>query len=250
MDFTTRPDLSIDDGPAVSAPVGAPAFPERPDVSFITDDGGWDTYLWSLLPFTPERGPKDLGEMADAIDAQVGEDGQIGDFNLIGHGVPGAMATGEQTIGRSVPGRVYDDENALIDIAGHMPDDAEIVLGGCNFAAGTEQNPTAGVDEMMRLAQLTDQRVSGGVSVQLPFPGIEGTKVTAIPGVDGGPPTYETRSTWFDQAYDALASLYENKLPIKEAKQEKLGDKLDGTLGPVAPPLEPVLPPITLPPSP
>jgi hypothetical protein len=237
MDFGTRPEESTDAAPSnAPAEVGAPAFPDAappPNVSFVVDDGGWDTWAWSQLPGAAPRGPKDLGEMADSIDAQVGEDGQIGDFNLIGHGVPGSMETGEKIIGNPQSGHPHDENEDLRRIADHMPEDKEIVMGGCNFAEGQE-----GAQALLDIARDTDQRASGGISLQLPLPGIEGTKYTAVPGVDGGAPTLEKRSTWFDQMYDGASNIVEAGLGLAATKEEKLERALAPDVGPVLPPIE------------
>ncbi|MFN0248568.1 MAG: hypothetical protein ACKV2T_16870 [Kofleriaceae bacterium] len=233
----------------------------RPDVSFVADDGNWDTWLWSKMPWSAPRGPDDLVEMEEHIDGLVGPDGLIGDFNLIGHGVPGLMSVGHGVIGDpSAPNPKHptmdpDQLRALQAIAGHMAEDSEIVLGGCNFGADPES--------LRRIAEAVDQTVVGGKAMQLPFPGIEGTEIRAIPSdIPGMPPTLVEESSWSDPYYDVIADMIGGKKDWKRGLPEsaqslgasametatnlgqQVGQQVGLQAGVIAP--EPVLPPIEL----
>lgn len=242
-------DFSSDTEPVVMQPLQHPDEPiTRPDVSFVADDGRWDTWLWSQMPWSAPRGPDDLVDMEKHIDGLVGPDGLIGDLNLIGHGVPGLMNVGHGVIGDptnpmpGLPTMGPEQLAALQAIAGHMAEDSEIVLGGCNFG----QDPGS----LAAIAKAVDQTVVAGKAMQLPFPGIEGTEIRAIPSdIPGGEPTLVEVSSWSDPIYDTVADLIGGK---KDWKRGLLGDTLDlgASLGQqmgMGADIGPVLPPIELP---
>ena len=246
-------DFSSDTKDPVMQPLQDPDKPlTRPDVSFVADDGKWDTWLWSQMLWSAPRGPDDLVGMEEHIDGLVGPDGLIGDFNLIGHGVPGLMSTGHGVVGvpsnpdPRLPTMGPEQLAALQAIAGHMAEDSEIVLGGCNFGA----DPAS----LQRIAELTDQTTVGGKAMQLPFPGIEGTEIRAIPSdIPGMPATLVEESSWSDPYYDVIADMIGGKKDWKRGLASGLGafaaetaTELGQQAGLIAPD-EPVLPPITLP---
>ena len=194
-------DFSSPTEPVVMQPLQDPEKPiTRPDVSFVADDGGWDTWLWSQMAWSAPRGPDDLVGMEEQIDQMVGPDGLIGDFNLIGHGIPGLMSLGDPRHGFvQDPKRMDPAELAALQaITGHMAEDSELVLGGCNFG----MDPAA----LAEIARTVDQTTVAGKSIQLPLPGIEGTEVRAIPSdIPGGEPTIVEESNFGDKLYDEVA---------------------------------------------
>jgi Domain of unknown function (DUF4347) len=157
----------------------------------VSNDGGGDTGLWSLLT-GEERGPENLTQAAAEIDRKVAEGGQLESFEIAGHGFPGQQEFGTSTIGL---GMSKTDKTALEDIAANIEPGGEIVLGGCNIA----ETP-AGIEEMKKLAKMTGHPVTAGVAVQMPIPGIEGTQVTVTP--DG---KVVRESSALDQLYDVAA---------------------------------------------
>ena len=267
-------DFSSPTEPAVKQPQQDPEKPiTRPDVSFVADDGNWDTWLWSQMPWSAPRGPDDLVGMEEQIDQMVGSDGLIGDFNLIGHGVPGAMSLGDPNEGFvGDPDAMHSDQLAALQaVAGHMAEDSEIVLGGCNVG----MDPAT----LAEIAKSVDQTTVAGKSIQLPFPGIEGTEIRAIPSdIPGGEPTIVEESNFGDQLYDDVAqgtadtiasatswtkSTFNSAVNAATGFGQSavdtatgfgqsavdLGTSLGQQAGIVAPDIGPVLPPIELPPQ-
>jgi hypothetical protein len=172
------------DGPAVQAQSASDrGFADKPiagkpiDVDYISDTGDSTMALDRLLTIG-EVGGNNVFEMVDVILGKA-KGRPIRKLTITGHGSPGHQEIGRGGSLHTVMGG--KEKDALGKLKGHFAPDAEVVLHGCQVAAGQ-----AGEKLLTMLSQILGVPVRGGVAIQRLPPGIEGNEVTAAPDGKGG----------------------------------------------------------------
>lgn len=172
---------------------GSDAGPPGPQqLSFVADDGGWDTTAWAVLTGKGLDRPRNISEMAESAEAQAAN-GPVSQVDLVGHGEAGVQSTGRaRDPGGKITAAMSDaDREAFRRMGATMTPDGEIVFGGCNVAAGD------GTVMMAQAAAAAGHDVRAGTARQWAWmPGLEGPEVIVHP--DG---TSERRSNLLKDAY-------------------------------------------------
>ena len=146
-----------------------------------------------------EQADDGLVSIVDAVEHNA--NGELVDsVEFKSHGSENDQETSDGAGGK-ISGALTDEQWEQYERLGSLiTEDGEILLAGCNVAENYLEHHENGDSCLDQIADASQRSVTGGVAVQLPFDGIEGSSITVHP--DG---SYEYDTSSAKQAYDVSA---------------------------------------------